>query len=114
MDVLASIFAYFGTLAAIIVGFAMSYDVLIYAPTHSAAPPHASMVAIQPNTAKAAEKPAATARRQSAAARSFARSGPEAKSVAEERAAARLRAERLRNAYLQKPNTGRFARKTRA
>jgi hypothetical protein len=45
MDVLVPIFAYFGSVVAIVLALAMSYDAFIYAPLHPTAARHVVMVA---------------------------------------------------------------------
>jgi Tfp pilus assembly protein FimV len=51
MDLLTSIFAYLGTVTAIIVAVVMSYDAFIYTPLHSRNPQHNLMVEAKPTTA---------------------------------------------------------------
>lgn len=59
MDLLASILAYLGTVTTIIVAVAMSYEAIIYAPSHAPGQHHSLMLAITPSTAKLdASKPA--------------------------------------------------------
>src|SRR5579862_7638038 len=52
MDLLAPILAYFGTVAAIVLAVAMSYNVLVYKPLHTTGPQGAITVAAKPNAAK--------------------------------------------------------------
>jgi hypothetical protein len=56
MDLLAPILTYFGSVVAIVLAFAMSYDAFVYAPLHSTVARHVVMVA-----KAAAPGPAATA-----------------------------------------------------
>jgi hypothetical protein len=48
MDVLASILAYLGVVATILVTIGVGYDKVVYAPLHSPMPPHALAVAAKP------------------------------------------------------------------
>lgn len=54
MDLLGSIFAYLGSVVALIAAFAISYDVVIYAPLHSSGPPHTLTIAARPHPVRAA------------------------------------------------------------
>jgi hypothetical protein len=54
MDLLAPILAYLGTVTAIVVAVAMSYDVFIYTPLHSINPQHTLTFAAKSSAAKAA------------------------------------------------------------
>ena len=60
MDLLASIFAYCGAVAALIVAIAMSYDALVYAPLHHRIGPSQTLVvAAKPTATENAAKPSA-------------------------------------------------------
>jgi hypothetical protein len=52
MDLLGSIFAYLGSVTAIIAAFAFSYDVLIYAPLNSTGPHQPMAMIVKPSGAK--------------------------------------------------------------
>ena len=54
MDLLASIFAYLGTVTAIVVTVVMSYDVFVYTPLQSINPQQTLTEAAKPSAAKAA------------------------------------------------------------
>lgn len=104
MDILASILAYFGTVAAIFLALAMSYNAVVYAPLHSITAQHALAVVAKPIPAKAAAKRPADAQRDTAEAeaRPMTRSLVVTRTRHEAPPAARLKAERLRNAMLRK------------
>jgi hypothetical protein len=114
MDLLASIFAYFATVTAIILAPVIFYAALVYAPSHSKAPPYALTLAARPSGAKAAATQAATARREVPATRSESRRVAGAKTAPEADAAARLKIARRRNAQLRKDYMRRLARQARA
>lgn len=119
MGLLAAILAYLGTVTAIVVTVAVSYDVFIYTPLHSINPQHTVTVA-----AKSVPAPSAAKRVLSASAAKIAsRSSPGASpshdaasanatpqsDVTAERRAAHLRREAARQKY-----TRRVARQARA
>lgn len=58
MGLLVSIFAYFGTVAAMILAVAMSYAAFIYGPSQPMAPPQTLTLAGKPSAVKEAAKPA--------------------------------------------------------
>jgi hypothetical protein len=59
MGLLVSIFAYLGTVTAVIVTVVMSYDVFIYTPLHSINPQHTLTVAAKPSAVKPASSASA-------------------------------------------------------
>jgi hypothetical protein len=90
MDLLASAFAYLGTVTAIVVAVVMSYNVFVYTPLQSINPQHTLTDAAKPSAPKAA-LPAASVPHAAPAAKAASQI-----EVAAERRAAALRRETAR------------------
>ncbi len=108
MDLLAAIFAYLGTVTAIVVTVVMSYDAFIYTPIHSINPQHTLTIAPKPRAAVAAlSASAGKIARPNLRAASSSRAAAAAKAApqvdtAAERRAANLRREAARQRHMRR------------
>ncbi len=115
MDLLGSIFTYFGTVTAMIVAVVMSYDAFVYTPLNSAIPPHTLALAAKPSAPKAAAKPTSKiARLGSPVAEPVRRGAAEDRTAPQADAAAKRRAARVRNAIARQQQMHWLARQARA
>lgn len=114
MDLLAPIFAYFGTVTAMIVAVVMSYDAFVYTPLHPPIPQHAVNLAAKPIAAKAAAKPAAKIARLSRVVADPVRGDAVGSATARQaHAAAKRRAARGRNAIARQQQMRWLSRQAR-